>query len=285
MNSRENTILSGKRSWMLALALASSMLSACQSEPTGQVAAIVDSEEVTLAEINAELATMQIADGGNQKALRQMALQRVIDRRVLANNARQDGIDQTPEFIVRRQQLEDALLVQLLTQKVGRSVKVPTDGDVSKYIAANPNMFANRTIISVDQLRFAAPERDDYLKPLATAKTMPEVLATLDRLGIKYQRGRSEIDSAQLPNGMVDQIRKVPSGEPFVVPADGAVTVNLITGEKAAPMSPDVTRSAALAALRNQSLSDLLQKRIRTERTQSEIKYQPGFAPPAKTAK
>jgi peptidyl-prolyl cis-trans isomerase C len=275
----------GKSRTLSALLMATAMLAACQSEPTGQVAAIVDGDEITLAQINAELAMMQVAEGSDQKAMQALALQRVVDRRLLANSARQDGIDQTPEFIVRRQQLEEALMVQLLTQKVGRSVKVPTEEEISRYIAANPNMFANRSILTVDQFRFPAPANGEYLKPLAAAKTMAEVRATLEKLGIKVaEPKRTQIDTAQLPGEMVDQIRKVPAGEPFVVPADGMVIVNLVISQQSEPMPSEAVRPAALAAVRNQALSDLLQKRIAAEKAQSEIKYQPGFAPPKKKA-
>jgi peptidyl-prolyl cis-trans isomerase C len=258
------------------------LLSACQSEPTGQVAAVVDGEEITLTEINAELANMQITEGADQKPMQQLALQRVIERKLLANSARQDGIDQTPEYIVRRQQLEDALLVQLMTQKVARTVKIPTDNDVTAFMSANPNMFENRVIFSVDQIRFLPPSRDDYLKPLGAAKTMQEVVAALNQLGIKFDRGTSAIDTAQLPFDMVQKIREVPAGEPFVVPSDGFVTVSLITGQRAAPMSKDSARPAAVAAVRNKDLGDILQKQISSQRGNANIKYQPGFAPPTK---
>lgn len=274
--------LSG-RGWATTAALAL-LLSACQSEPTGQVAAVVDGEEVTLAEINAELANMRVPENADKKAMQKLALQRVVERKLLANNAKQDGIAETPEFIIRQQQLEDALLVQMLTQKVARTVKVPADSAVDKFMADNPNMFANRSILIVDQIRFVTPARDDYMKPLAAAQTMPAVTSTLDQLGIKYERQNSEIDTAQLPGQMVDKIRAVPAGEPFVVPADGFITVSLITGQRPAALPATAARPAAVAATRNKTLSDLLQKRLTSEKAQADIKYQPGFAPPtAKT--
>lgn len=260
-------------------ALAMLLLSACQSEPTGQVAAVVDGEEVTLAEINAELANMRVPENADKKAMQKLALQRVVERKLLANSAKQDGISETPEFIIRRQQLEDALLVQMLTQKVARTVKVPADSDVDKFMADNPNMFASRSILIVDQIRFATPARDDFMKPLAAAKTMAAVTSALDQLGVKYERQNSEIDTAQLPGEMVNKIRAVPAGEPFVVPADGFITVSLITGQRPAVLPAANARPAAVAATRNKTLSDLLQKRLTSEREQAAIKYQPGFEP------
>ena len=266
---------------MFALALGGAlMLGGCEAKPEGQVAAVVDGEEVTLTELNAELANAKIPDNVDKKLVQRQALQRIIERKLLANAARKDGLDQSPDFIVRRQALEDSLLVQLLGQKVARGIKVPTAADTDKFMAANPNMFGNRVIYAVDQIRFATPAREDYLKQLAAAKTMPEVVAVLDSLKIKYERGNVQVDSAQVPAPMLAQIQKVPAGEPFVVPMGQMVAVSLITDTKPAPLGGDQIRPAAANAVRNQELGKALQARLKAEQSAAKIEYQPGFAPP-----
>lgn len=269
-----------RRGMMLALGGAL-LLTACESKPTGQVAATVDGDEITSTELNAELAGVQVPKGADTKALQRQALKRVIDRKLLASAARQDNLDQSPEFVVRRQQLEDALLVQLLTQKVARGLKAPTAAEIDKYMAANPNMFAGRAILAVDQLRFPTPTREESLKQLGTAHSMAEVAATLDRLGIKYQRGAGQIDTAQLPGPMMDQISKLPPGEPFVVPTGQFVVVSVITGSKPAPLQGDNVRQLATNGVKNTKLGEALQQRLTAEQKEAKIEYQPGFAPAA----
>jgi hypothetical protein len=44
-------------------------LSACDREATGQVAAVVNDEEITLQEINAEIAALQIPETADKKAV------------------------------------------------------------------------------------------------------------------------------------------------------------------------------------------------------------------------
>ena len=186
---------------------------------------------------------------------------------------------------MRRQQLEDALLVQLLTQKIARGLKAPTPADIDKFMADNATMFAGRAILTVDQIRFATPTREDYLKPLGAAHSMADVVAVLDKLGIKYQRQNSQIDTAQVPPQMVQQINKLPPGEPFVIPAGNAVIVSLVTGSKPMPMTGDAVRPAATNGVRNTKLGEALQQRLTAEKGQAKIDYQPGFAPPADAKK
>lgn len=266
-------------SMMLALGGAL-LLTACGSKPSGQVAAKVDGDEITSTELNAELQGVQVPKGADTKALQREALKRVIDRKLLANAAREDNLDQSPEFVVRRQQLEDALLVQLLTQKIARGLKAPTPAAISDYMAKNPNMFAGRAVLAVDQIRFPTPTQDAYLKQLGTAHSMAEVIATLDRLGIKYQRANGQIDTAQMPEQMLEQIRKLPPGEPFVVPTGQFVVVSLVTGSKPAPaMDSEIVRQAATNGVKNTLLGDALKARLDAEQKAAKIEYQPGFAP------
>lgn len=260
------------------------LLGGCEAKPTGQVAAVVDGDEVTLTELNTELAGANIPENADKKLVQRQMLQRIIERKLLANAARKEAIDQTPEFIVRRQQLEDALLVQLLSQKVARGIKVPTNADTDKFMATNPGMFANRLIYAVDQIRFATPTRDDYLKQLAAAKTMDQVVAVLDGLKIKYERGNVAVDTAQVPAPMLAQIQKVPAGEPFVVPMGNMVAVSLITGSKPAPIGGEQVRPLAANAVRNSELGNALQQRLKAERAKAKIEYQPGFTPPPEPA-
>jgi peptidyl-prolyl cis-trans isomerase C len=255
------------RGWLLLAVGAASLVAGCHSKPTGQVVATVDGDEITTTELNAELATMQIPAGADKKVVQNQALERIIERKLLANAARRDGV---------------ALLVQLLAKKVAGGLKAPAAGAVDKYMTDNSNMFAGRTVYTVDQLQFDTPKRQDYVKGLAAAKTMDEVVKVLDANAIKYQRGNAQLDSAMVPAPMMAQILKVPSGEPFVVPMGPKVAVSVITGSKPAPMTGDTVRPMATNAVRNVELGKALQQRLASEKGQAKIQYQPGFsAPPA----
>ena len=275
------SLLSRRRGWLLVAVGATALLAACNKAPTGQVVATVDGDEVTLTELNAELSTMQIPPNADKKIVQNQALERIIERKLLASAARQDGIDQNPEFIVRRKQLEDALLVQMMAKKISGGVKAPSASAVDTYMRDNSNMFAGRTIYTVDQIQFDTPKRQDYVKGLAAAHTMADVVSVLDSNGIKYQRGNAQMDSAAVPPQMMAQILKVPAGEPFVVPMGGKVAVSVLTGNKPAPMTGDSVRPFAVNAVRNAELGKLLQDKLTAEKAKAKIQYQPGFSAPA----
>lgn len=269
------------RAFRIASLVGVVLLAGCQKEATGQVAAVVNGDEITLQELNAEMSGMQLPQGVDKAQVQKAALERVIDRRLLAQAAREDGLDKTPEFLVRRRQLEDALLVQLLSQRVGRSVAVPDAKAIDAFTKQNPAVFSGRTIFTVDRIQFAAPADAGKLKALQDDHSMDAVASRLQQLGIEFSRDTSQMDSARLGQERLDRIRSLPAGEPFVIPENGVVTVAVITGSKPAPVEGDDARPAAVQMLRNQSLSAAMQQRLAAQKAKAKIKYQDAFSPPA----
>lgn len=268
----------------IGLLASAALLSACDNEPTGQVAAVVNGEEITLQEVNTELATVPAPEGVDEDRLRQGVLKRIIDRRLLAQAAREDGLDQTPEFLIRRRQLEDALLIQLLQQREQRAATVPSESAIDNYIDENPSMFANRTIYTLDRIQFPLPGDLSMLKQLEDDMTMDEVAASLNSMGIEFTRGPAQMDSARVGEERLRQIRAVPAGEPFVTPEGGNVTVAVITGSEPRPVSAQESRPIALEAMRRNNIQQTLEQRLEQRRAEAEITYQDGFDPDAEPA-
>jgi peptidyl-prolyl cis-trans isomerase C len=257
-------------------------LAGCSKKPTDQVVAIVNGEEISLPELNAELGNAQVPAGVDKKMVQQQLLQRLVDRRLLAQAAKEQGLDRDPAFIVEQRRVNESLLVEKLAKRTNDTIPVPTAADIDKFIAGNPSLFAGRQLYSVDQIAFATPADPTQLKALEPAKTMAEVAGVLQQLGIKFQRANRVVDSATVPPEQMQKITSLPKGEPFVVPSNGQVTVNVIVGGKAEPLPETQSRAMAVRALRSQSLAKLGEARLKEARTKAKIDYQTGFAPPAK---
>lgn len=267
------------RKSVTAVALACLALAACDKEPTGQVAAVVNGDEITLQEINAELGSTAIPDGVDKKIVQQAALERIVERRLLAQAARDEGLDKSPDFLLRERQLHDALLVQLMSQKAQRAQRVPDQAAIDKFISDNPDMFSERKIFAIDRIQFPLPKDMAQLKALENDHSMDAVAAHLQALGIKFARADAQMDSAQVGKQRMQQIRTLPAGEPFIVPESGLVTVAVIKGERAVPLTGDAARPLAVQAIQNQQLGSAMQDRLKQARAAAKIQYQPDFAP------
>lgn len=271
------------RKSVIVAALSISILAACDKEPTGQVAAVVNGDEITLQEINAELGNTAIPEGVDKQVVQQAALERIVERRLLAQAARDEDLDKSPDYLLRERQLQDALLVQLMGQKAQRSQRVPDQSEIDKFIADNPDMFADRKIFSIDRIQFAFPKDIAQLKTLENDHSMNAVASRLQSLGIIFSRTDAQMDSAQVGRQRMQQIKALPAGEPFIVPEKGMVTVGVIKGEQAVPLTGDQARPLAVQAIQTNLLGTSMQSRLKQARAQAEIRYQPGFAPKGAT--
>jgi len=230
--------------------------------PTGQVAATVNGQEVTVRDIAAELGPFNTPDPKVRKAAETAALENIVSRKIVAQDAVAQGLDKTPDFALLKQRAIDNLLAQLLEKKLASQVPVPTKEDADAFVTSHPNMFAQRKIFLVDQLRMARPTDPAVLKPLQPLKTLPEVEAQLDKDHIVYQKGVGSLDALAADPNLIDQILKLPAGEIFIVPSNGELLVNQIRETQVAPVTGDQASQFALNYLRRQRTQDTVRRQM-----------------------
>ncbi len=129
---------------LLAILLATS---GCNKEATGQSVAVVNGEEVSESELNEELAAANIPESADKKQIMPQLLQRIIDRRLVAQKAAEAGIDRSPDYLSRQRRLNENLLIGLYTQKQADTIKPPTPAEIDALMAQNPQMFAQRGVL------------------------------------------------------------------------------------------------------------------------------------------
>ncbi|WP_287978682.1 EpsD family peptidyl-prolyl cis-trans isomerase [Sphingomonas sp.] len=258
-------------------------LSGCEKKATGQVAAVVNGDEVTLQEVNAELGNANIPDGAQKEKARSAILQRLVDKRLMEQQAKAAGIDRDPEFLTRQRQLNQALLLEFYAKRAQGTLRVPDQSAIDAFIASHPTSFAGRSIFTVDQIRFAPPADQSVITGMKDLHTLPAIVQYLTSKGVKFDRGSSKIDSAQVPQQMMQQVLALPPGEPFIVPTPQGVVVSVIVGKEAQPLPPEQARPLAVQMMRTQELDKILEQRLKDARAKAKIEYQPGFTPAAAT--
>jgi len=254
-------------------------LYACSSEPTGQVVAVVNGEEITQQELNAEISELPSPPVGDEKAVQKQILQQMVERRLMAQTAKQDGLDRDPMYVVRERRMKEDLLVQMYGKKVADTVRLPDAASIRSYVAANPDKFSKRTAYLVDQISFDVPKDPSVLKALEQDETLADVEASLTDLNIKFDKGKNSIDSGQIPADILKQILALPAGEPFIIPAQGKVIVSVIIGRQPVPIGEQDVSPLAAQIMRSENLSKVLQARLDEAKAKAKITYQKGLEP------
>jgi peptidyl-prolyl cis-trans isomerase C len=269
----------------LLLAVSLSLMvsvSACTKKAEGQTVAIVNGEEITAAELNAELANSKVAEATDKTEARSRVLQAMIDRRLLAQQAKADGIDRSPEYLNRQRRMTEDLLISMLASRQIDTAQLPSNSEIARFQASRPWMFAQRELWNLDQLRFQMPTDPAARTKLDQAKTLEEVATALTDSGIAFTRQKNKLDTALIPQNLYGQLASASRGsEPFIIPVGDQAVASVIASREPAAITGEQARPVAVAAIRREQASKLMQNRLKSVRDAAKIEYKEGYAPPA----
>lgn len=275
----------GVRSSIIVALLLSVAVSACNKKAEGQTVAIVNGEEITAAELNGELAGANLAEGANKDEARARVLQAMIDRRLLAQQAKKDGIDKSPEFLNRQRRATEDLLIKMLASRQIDTAQLPSAQEVARFEASRPQMFEKREQWNLDQLRFAAPADPAIKAKIAAAKTLDELAAGLTASGVTFTRQKNRLDTGVIPTSLYGRLTTMTPGEPFVIPVGNMMVASVVTSREPAALSGETARPIAVMAIRREQASKFMKDRLQALRGSAKIEYKEGFAPPAQAKK
>jgi EpsD family peptidyl-prolyl cis-trans isomerase len=253
----------------------------------GQVVATVNGNDITVHELNAELQGSQLPANitpEQKKQVEQAALQQVVNRRILADIARERGLDKTPMYLLQERRADENILVQMLQRQMSGAIKQPTQTEIDTFIAQNPDLFAERKIFTIDQIQFEAPRDPAVLRKYQPLKTMDEVQTMLKQDGLEFKRAPSKLDVATANPQLVEQVLKMPKDDIFLIPAGRVMVANKITDTQVQPLTGDQANQLATSLLQQRKFQDLIKRDLepKVKKAESEVKYQAGFGPAKK---
>jgi EpsD family peptidyl-prolyl cis-trans isomerase len=252
-----------------------------KTQPVGQVVATVDGQEITVRELNAELAGVTVTDPKQRKLAEQYALRAIIARKILAAAARKQGIDKTPDFAMLRDRAVETLLAQALAAKVASAVPPTSQEEALSFVTAHPNTFAERKIFTVDQILTGKldPTIVAALKPL---NTMDSIQALFDQNHIQYRRGTGELDALALDPSAVDAIVKLPAGSAFILPNGNNFIISAVKQTRSEPFTGTPAINFAMEMLRRQHSQQAVSREVSADLNKGAalVRYNKDYAPP-----
>ncbi|TFU06539.1 hypothetical protein EUV02_06060 [Polymorphobacter arshaanensis] len=285
-----------KSALIVGIAL-SALIAGCNKKdelPKGQVVATVDGTDITTTELNSEIALAQAPPEVPRKVIEQAALERIVERRMLADVATKRGLDKSPQYLMEKRRVDDGLLVQALQGSIASKVPTVTPEAAEKYIAAHPVQFADRKIYTIDQIQFLRPANIATIG-LQEAKTMADVERVLTAANVEFRRLPATVDTMtaapQLSNAISQILARNPSevfmfaDQPRGAPAP-IVYINLVTNASAAPFTGPKAIAVAQPILQREAVQKALAdelKKIKAEE-KGKIVYAKGYEPAAAPA-
>lgn len=274
------------------LALAA-LLAGCNKEkdkPSGQVVATVNGEDITIHELNSELAQARAPADTPRKTVEQVVLARVIERKMLADAARERSLDKNPAYLLAERRADEGLLVQALQADIAAKVPAATREAAQKYIEAHPDQFGQRKVFVIDQIQFLRPANIADLG-LGPAKTMDDVVQLLKTAKIDFRRAGTTIDALTVNPLLVGEITRIIARNPdevfmFADQPQGApapvMFVNKVVETRIVPFTGEPAITAAQQLISRENVQKALLDNLKTftAAAKSKITYAAGYGPP-----
>lgn len=269
---------------MGALALSGALAGCGTGEddaPTGQVVATVNGEEITISELNQELGNAKSENAEEQKQITALALASIVNRYLLADAAEEQGLDNTPAAAMIKKKAEQLALIEMLNQQFQSSAPKPSTDEARQYVNDNPQTFAKRENIIVQQL--IVPVIDQtvvaQMEPLDTLDEIKQLLAANN---IEYTATFGSVDTLTIPPAAAEQLSKLRVNDVYVTPQGKGVRVNQIREKQASPLSGDAAIKIAQEILGRQRAGGMVQSQIQTilRAGQENVNYGEGYGPP-----
>ncbi|MBV8683436.1 MAG: hypothetical protein JO111_11210 [Caulobacteraceae bacterium] len=272
-----------RRAGIVLAAAVCGVLGACNNgakTPTGQVVATVGRQEITMRDVRAELGNYNAPDAKTLKVAETAAIRNIVGRSIVADEARKEGLEKTPDFALAKQRAIDALLVQSLQQKIVSQVPQATKDEAQRFVDANPDMFAQRKIYVLDQLQMRRPTDPAILTALEPLKTFDQIQALLTQDKIPFQRTTAGLDALTADPRLLAAIQKLPPGELFVLPAGQLITVNQIKDTRIEPVPADKAVPLAQQIVTKQRTEEAVRRRFQQLFVQNlkQVKFSKEFA-------
>ncbi len=274
---------SGK--WLLcgALLLVVGMgLSACSKEKGGgQSLARVNGEDITMLQVNDELAHANIPVDQQQDASKKI-LESLIDRQIIVDEAMREKIDRSPGVLQAIERAKANIIQQAYLEKVVSKVEKPTTTEMSDYFHNHPEIFGNGKLYHMNSLLIAGKDMDDKLKSeLASTKSLEEIATWMTDHNVHYARGVASRTTMNMPPEMAARLMTMHAGQMFVVNEGGNSMIVSIADIKDNPIAFEDAAPAIEQYFKVKNTKEAVDTEVKHLRSLAKIEYLNASAPVA----
>lgn len=225
-----------------------------QSEaPKSQVVAKVGDQVVTIQELDNEfrLANVPVSMRKDPETVKRI-LGELVTRKYMVKQALDAKLDREPTVLLDILRSKELVLANaLVARNVTTKSEAISQADIDSYMKNNPLKFANRQILSVEQISVPLSATSQaVIDATKEMKTLDEVDQKLTAMGVQHGRSTGAITSGELPPELVDRVMAKNPDDIFFLRAGANGVFFKVTGETANPLEGEAAINAARQYMR-----------------------------------
>ena len=237
----------------LALAGCGKKTDVTTEAPKSQVVAKIGNEVVTVQELDNEF---RLGNVSSEKRKDPDTIKRVlgelVTRKYLVQQALDAKLDREPTVLLDILRSKELVLANALASRdVTTKSSSISATDIDSYIAHNPLKFANRQVMSVEQISFPLSSTSQaVIEATKEMKTLDEVDQKLTGMGVQHGRSAGAISSGDLPQDLLNMILAKQADDIFFIRSGVNGVFFKVTGQEARPLEGEAAINAARQYLR-----------------------------------
>ncbi len=274
-----------------ALALALSLaLAGCGDKKADkavtQVVAKVNKDEITVHQLNGELASLGNLNPEQSKQASRQVLKSLVDQQLLMQQALEDKLDRDPQLMQNLEAMRRKLLAQAYVQKLTANVPTPTEAQISEYYGKHPELFAERRIYRLQEINVqVTPANVETVKAqLAQSKNLNDFIQWLKAQNIPARAGQSTKTAEQLPLELLPRLHQMKNGQALTLGGPGALNIVVVADSQTQSMSQEQAKPVIERFLTNAKKREMAEASLKSLREKAKIEYLGDYADTGKQA-
>jgi EpsD family peptidyl-prolyl cis-trans isomerase len=162
----------------------------------------------------------------------------------LVDRALNSKLDREPGVLLDILRSRDQVLAAA-TASHAVAAQPTTQADIDRYIAEHPSKFANRRVITVDEIIFPlGPNAQTLIEANKDANSLDEIDQKLTTLSVPHNRSVGVFNTGEMPDDLLNLMQKKSDGVFFVRAGPNGMFFR-VRGEEAQPFQGEATANAA----------------------------------------
>lgn len=219
---------------------------------------------------------LQHAAQGQSSPSRSGALQALIDRQLLQDEALRNSLDHDPHVLSAIEDAKAQILAQAYLHSRLAYVAVPSREEMHAYFNRHPEKFSKRKLFHLKEIVLPSSELSGELKAVMDqARSLEDIAAWLDGRRITYTLARQIRSSADMPEALLVRMQDLQAGQMVAVREEGHASLLAIVSLQESPLSfetalPEIER--ILLSDKGRQQGDAALARLRAS---ARVAYQP----------
>lgn len=271
-----------RKAAIVAAAL-SALLAGCgdsKEKTATQTAARVNSEEITVHQINYVLSQQRALPPAQAASASRQALERLIDQELALQQASEQKIDRDPRVVQQVEAARREIVARAYLEKIGAGAPRPTPEEIHTYYEAHPALFKDRRIYTLQELAIeAGPEQVEELrKALASSKDLSAFVEYLKSHDYKFAGNQGVRAAEQIPLTMLPTFAEMKDGQTLFNRTPKGVQVVVLVSSRSQPVPEERARGAIEQFLLNERKRKVVEDDLKALRASAKIEYVGDYA-------